>query len=177
MAPTSAPLIPAAQPPGETGAGALTQRNSLPSFQLGTPGFCHRSQKWNVSPGKGLGKVSWSTWFSGPCFKGNLTQNPNIQSKHQGAAHPSSAVCEKCPGSPFVRLGGGGEPGLLIATDLLNNTRQVNSWQSWEGPSNGRPRKSKRKQGPGGSRDENWSRNSTTPLFAEETEAWSGAEA
>lgn len=152
MAPTSAPLIPAAQPPGESGPGAPTQRNSFPSFQLGTQGSVTAHRNRISALGSGLRKVSWSTWFSDPCFKGNLPQNPNIQSKHQGSSRPP-LQCVKllrisvCPS--------GGKTGLLIATDLLNSTRQVNSWQSWEGPSTGCPRASKKQQGPGGSRGEN----------------------
>lgn len=67
----------------------------------------------NVRPGKALGKVSWPAWFSDPCFRGNLIQNPNMENKHQEPLN-SPAMCES---GLSVRLPIWGEkkPGALIA--------------------------------------------------------------
>jgi hypothetical protein len=123
VAPTSAALIPAAQPPGRVGRECQHRRILIHSFSsvLRVPPPLRN----NVHSGKGLGKVSWPAWFSDACFKGNLIQNPYMESKHREPL-TSSAVCEKSSG---------GKRSLACFFEY-----PANEFMAVHGPSSGRPR-------------------------------------
>lgn len=128
----------------ESGAGAPTQK-FLTILSARSSGFCLHSEIMSAL-GKGLGKVSWPTWFSDPCFKGNLTQNLNKESKHREPLVPP-LQCVKSGLSVRLSIWGKKKPRSLLLTTCSRLAppsprapRQVNSWQSWEGLSSERPR-------------------------------------
>lgn len=103
----------------ESGAGAPTQK-FLTILSARSSGFCLHSEIMSAL-GKGLGKVSWPAWFSDPCFKGNLTQNPNKESKRREPLVPPLQSV-KSGLSAHLSIWGKKKPRSLIANNLLKTS-------------------------------------------------------